>query len=401
MKAGWEVKPLSTLCVRVSVGHVGPTSQHYCEGGVPFLRTQNIGEDGLQLDDYKTITSDFHASLKKSQLLPGDLLLSRVITDVMKCGIVPIELGEANCANMILVRPAKDLLPEFLNYLIKSPVSQEYLLGKRVGSAQQVVNTGILKAWPIPIPPLEEQKQIVAVLDAAFEGLTRAKENAEANLQSARELFGSATDQVFASSGDWSQVAIQEFGEVFDGPHATPKTVDEGPLFLGISSLVDGRIELTKTRHVTETDFQKWTKRVVPRQNDVVFAYETRLGQIGLIPEGMKCCLGRRMGLVRLDETKIRPEYFVLCYLSPRFQRFIAEKTVKGATVDRISVKDFPSFPFPLPDIESQDLIIENLHAIRKQHDHLLVSCEVKLTDITDLRQSLLQKAFAGELTGG
>ncbi len=61
----------------------------------------------------------------------------------------------------------------------------------------------------------------------------------------------------FASMANWPRTPIKELGEVFDGPHATPQTVDKGPLFLGISSLDKGRIRLSETRHVTEDDFIK------------------------------------------------------------------------------------------------------------------------------------------------
>lgn len=292
---------------------------------------------------------------------------------------------------------AKDRLErDFLWY------SLLWLQPKIKGSAGAVfdsINKASIESLSIPIPPLEEQQRVVEVLDEAFEGLARARAHAEANIQNARELFDSAIDHVFEAASEWPSPEIASIGEVFDGPHATPKTVDEGPLFLGISSLVDGRIELTKTRHVTEEDFEKWTRRVTPRSGDVVFSYETRLGQVGLIPEDMRCCLGRRMGLIRLNPGMIDSEYFVLCYLSPTFQRFLKSKTIQGATVDRLSIKDFPNFPFPTPSQNRQAEIVSQIHAIRDLHDRLLGAAVTKLRDIDDLRQSLLEKAFAGELT--
>lgn len=251
----------------------------------------------------------------------------------------------------------------------------------------------------VPLPPLEEQKRIVAVLDQAFAALDRACALAEANLADAEELFPSVIAEIFSASESWRTCPISDVGAVFDGPHATPKTVDDGPLFLGISSLLDGRIALEKTRHVTEEDFIKWTRRVTPRAGDVVFSYETRLGQVGLIPEGMRCCLGRRMGLVRLNTSIVLPEYFVAYYLSPYFQNFLRDKTVLGATVDRISIKEFPSFPILIPSREKQAEIVSLIENVRKMHDAAVAMVSEKVRDLADLRQSLLQKAFAGELT--
>lgn len=164
--------------------------------------------------------------------------------------------------------------------------------------------------------------------------------------------------------GSWPLSTIGELGTVFDGPHATPKTVNEGPVFLGIGALQDGRINLGETRHVTLEDFEKWTKRVRPEPGDIVFSYETRLGQAALIPEGLECCLGRRMGLVRVNRDKINPRFFLYNYLSPGFQAFLRSRTVHGATVDRILLTEFPSFPFPCPDLGEQEAISALLGAL-------------------------------------
>jgi restriction endonuclease S subunit len=156
----------------------------------------------------------------------------------------------------------------------------------------------------------------------------------------------------------WEIKRLGEVAEVFDGPHATPKTVDSGPIFLGISSLQDGVINLGETRHLTAEDFQAWTRRVLPQPDDVVFSYETRLGQAAIIPEGLQCCLGRRMGLVRINKEAINPRFFLFQYLSPQYREFLDSKTVRGATVDRISIKEFPFFPVAVPPLLEQQRIV-------------------------------------------
>ena len=81
----------------------------------------------------------------------------------------------------------------------------------------------------------------------------------------------------------WEPQALDELVDIFDGPHATPKKIDDGPIFLGISSLKNGRLDLSDIAHVSEHDFTKWTRRVTPREGDVVFSYETRLGEAAQI----------------------------------------------------------------------------------------------------------------------
>src|SRR6266850_1895577 len=110
----------------------------------------------------------------------------------------------------------------------------------------------------------------------------------------------------------YDQVPLASVCEgIFDGPHATPKKTSRGPVFLGIWNLSQGRLDLSQTEHLSVEDFAKWTRRVIPQHGDLVFSYETRLGQAAMIPEGLDCCLGRRMGLIRPDRRRVNPRFLL------------------------------------------------------------------------------------------
>jgi type I restriction enzyme, S subunit len=157
---------------------------------------------------------------------------------------------------------------------------------------------------------------------------------------------------------------IRDFCEVFDGPHATPTKTKEGPYYLSISSLENGKIDLTKSAHISEKEFVRWTKRVTPQKGDLLFSYETRLGEAALMPDGIKACLGRRMGILRPDPQKVLPEYLLYSYLSPEFQGVIISNTITGATVDRLSLTDMPNFEMRIPAISEQKEIAAILSAL-------------------------------------
>ncbi len=192
----------------------------------------------------------------------------------------------------------------------------------------------------------------------------------------------------------WQTKSLGEVAEVYDGPHATPKTVGTGPIFLGISALRDGVIDLNETRHVTEEDFRQWTRRVKPQPNDVVFSYETRLGQAAIIPDGLECCLGRRMGLVRFDEDQVVPRFFLYQYLSPPFRDYLDSKTVRGATVDRISIREFPSFQIVVPPIPEQQRIVGILDEAFEGLARATTNVEQSLHNARALFESHLQSVF-------
>ena len=159
----------------------------------------------------------------------------------------------------------------------------------------------------------------------------------------------------------WREVAVGEIAEIFDGPHATPKKTDSGPVFLGISNLVNGRIDLSTTRHLSEDDYKTWTKRVTPVPGDVVFSYETRLGEVAAIPQGLRCCLGRRMGLLRPRKELVDADFLLYAYLGPRFQQTLQARTVQGSTVDRILLSELGSFPLEIPIEVSEQRAIAHI----------------------------------------
>ncbi len=158
---------------------------------------------------------------------------------------------------------------------------------------------------------------------------------------------------------EWTTIGA--VSTVFDGPHATPKKTDEGPYFLSISSLENGKLDLSKSAKLSEEDFTRWTRRVTPVEGDVLFSYETRLGEAALMPEGLKACLGRRMGLLRPDTRKVVPRYLLYTYLGPDFQKEIRSRTNSGATVDRLSLKELPDFPIRIPPFSEQVAIAQIL----------------------------------------
>lgn len=184
------------------------------------------------------------------------------------------------------------------------------------------------------------------------------------NTEQLSQLPKSHSENIEGDDGFNEVLSIGDIAEVFDGPHATPKKLETGPYFLSISSLNKGALDLSQSAHISEQDFQKWTKRVTPQPGDVLFSYETRLGEAAIMPSGVRACLGRRMGLLRPDQTKVMPEYLLYAYLSPAFQNTIEQRKIHGATVDRIALRELPSFSIRIPGLAEQRAVVDNLKAL-------------------------------------
>ena len=400
---GWQTKPLEKVTYLAGrIGWKGLTAKEYTDTGPLFLSVHSLNYgDWVDFRDANHITQERYDESPEIMLQANDVLICKDGAGIGKTGIIKSlpELATIN-SSLLLIRAQKDLLPKFLYYALSSPNFQRIVQERIEGATTPHLYQKDIRQFAISYPPLHEQKRIVAILDEAFEGIDAAIANTQANLAAARELFDSYLNAVFQQKREaWQGTTIGSIAEVYDGPHATPKTVDEGPIFLGITALENGSLKLDKTRHVTKEDFKKWTRRVTPQADDVVFSYETRLGQAAIIPQGIDCCLGRRMGLVRIKSDRMRPKFFLYQYLSKPFQDFLRSKTVQGATVDRIPLKEFPDFPVLVPELNLQDLLISDIEKIADYSSNLENSYQQKLNALHELKQSILAKAFRGELT--
>ncbi len=189
----------------------------------------------------------------------------------------------------------------------------------------------------------------------------------------------------------WEKLPIKDIcSGIYDGPHATPPPSDNGAIFLGISNFVNGQLDLSSIRYISENDLPKWTKRVTPQQNDIVFSYEATLNLYAIIPEGFRGCLGRRMALMRIDKSKANYKYIYYYMYSDAWRAVIQENTVLGATVDRIPLIKFPEFEIELPPLETQRRIASILSA----YDDLIENNQKQIKLLEEAAQRLYKEWF-------
>ena len=189
---------------------------------------------------------------------------------------------------------------------------------------------------------------------------------------------------------EWKTTRIRDVAEVYDGPHATPKKVEKGPWYLSISSLHRGQLDLSKSVHISEVDFPKWTRRVAPQVGDTLFSYETRLGQAAYWALEAEAALGRRMGLLRPKRGLIEPRYLCYAYLGPQFQEVIRQHTLSGATVDRIPVGEMPNWPILLPSLETQRAVLSVLNSI----DGLIENNRRRIEVLEEMARAIYREWF-------
>lgn len=273
--------------------------------------------------------------------------------------------------------------PLFIYYLLHSMDFMAY----NSGGVQPMLNRNYIKDVPVFLPEPSGQQAIAEVL-GALDGKIALNKRIRAT---SINLAGACYEAV-GSSGE--PKLIGDVAALFDGPHATPQKTESGPWFLSISSLKNGFLDLAESAHLSEEDFPRWTRRVQPEAGDVLFSYETRLGDAALMPPGVRGSLGRRMALLRSKSPSISGALLLHAYLSPVFQDEIKRRTVYGATVDRLPLAEMPGWRIPLPAEGERMRLSARLEAL---HATVTQTANENRT-LADLRDTLLPQLLSGKL---
>jgi len=173
----WKLVPCESLCEMLTVGVVVKPSSYYVESGVPAFRSFNVREDRLVTNDLVFFSKQANdGPLSKSRLQEGDMLIVRTGYPGTSC-VVPKEYNGANCIDLVIARPNRTLvLSDFLSRFFNSAAGKQQALRVKVGLAQQHLNVGAVRRTLILLPPLPEQRDIVAQL-AAVDAKLAAEES--------------------------------------------------------------------------------------------------------------------------------------------------------------------------------------------------------------------------------
>jgi len=194
---GWDDRKLYSLCREITVGYVGPMAREYKESGVTFLRSQNIRPFRVSLENVLFISREFDEKIAKSRLRPGDVAVVRTGYPGT-AAVIPASLPEVNCADLVIVRPSREVEPQFLAAFFNSSYGKQHVSGKVVGAAQKHFNIGAAKETVLHLPPLQEQRRIIAKFDGLATETQRLESISQRKLAALGELKKSLLHEAFS-----------------------------------------------------------------------------------------------------------------------------------------------------------------------------------------------------------
>jgi len=398
MKQGWEIKKLGEVCNFVRGPFGGSLKKNiFKTDGFAVYEQQHAIYDQFDKVRYFIDEKKFN-EMKRFEVNPGDLIMSCSGT-MGKIAIVPknIRMGIINQA-LLKLRPTKNLLGVFLKLWMQSERFQDSLKEYSGGAAiQNVASVAILKQIEIQLPVLKVQQRIVSILDKAFAAIDKAKDNAEQNLKNAQELFDSYLQSVFKNKGyDWEEKKIIDITtQLGDGLHGTPKYTDNGEYyFINGNNLSNGKIIFKEnTKRVSEFEYEKYKKNLNKRS--ILVSINGTLGNVAFY-NNEKIILGKSACYFNLKENI--DKYYIKYFMSSPYFFNYAHKEATGATIKNVSLKSMRDFNVPVPSIKTQQAIVQKLDSLSAETKRLEAIYKKKIEDLEELKKSILQKAFSGEL---
>ena len=262
------------------------------------------------------------------------------------------------------------------------------------------MNLSLIKNIRIPLPPLEEQRRIVAVLDEAFEGLDRARVHAQANLQDSRELFESYLTDLFTHPDpSWETTQLSRFCEKITVGHVGPmakRYTASGTPFLRSQNVRPFEIDLTDVKYIDDA-FMNELKKSKLRPGDVAIVRTGYPGTCAVIPDDLEVANCADLVIARTG-SKLNPHFLALLLNSSYGKKLVAGAAV-GAAQKHFNVGAAKRAVFPFPPLETQERLVEQARDLRAATLDLEMIASAKSANLDNLRQSFLQRAFSGELT--
>ncbi len=398
---GWEIKKLIDVCLVERGSSPRPIKDFITDddNGVNWIK---IGDTkGVDKYIYSTRQKITKVGAEKSRYVKeGDFILSNSMS-FGKPYIMKID-GFIHDGWFVL-RLFDFVDTEYFFQLLSSPFVNNQFHKLASGSVVKNISGDLVKKVVLPIPPLPEQKRIVAILDKAFTATAKAKANAEQNLKNSKELFESYLQSVFENKGKgWEEKTLGEVCSLItDGKHGNCENeVNSGYYFLSAKDVRNNTLLFNNGRQITKKDFHETHQRTDLKPGDICLINTgATIGRIAFAPNDLrtfKTTFQKSVAVIKTIKHSIDNHYCRYLLVSD-LKKLV--KVSSGTAVPNLLLGDLRKHKINLPkSLKEQKTIVEKLDALSTETKKLETIYQKKIEDLEEFKKSILQKAFNGEL---
>lgn len=293
-----------------------------------------------------------------------------------------------------VIRPYRNIIiDEWVVYFLNFSDLSKYITGLTVPK----LNQGKLKIIEIPLPPLPEQQRIVKILDKAFVAIDKAKQNAEKNLRNAKEVFENYLQGVL-SDKKWSIVKLDDVCTKVEYGSSS-KSSDDGDLpVLRMGNIQNGRFIWDDLKY---SNNEEDNKKYLLKHDDVLFNRTNSpelVGKTAIYKSEMPAIFAGYLIRIHRKKDLLNADYLNYYLNSQMAKKYGDTVVISSVNQANINGKKLKTYPIPLPPIEKQEQIVNELDSLSLEVIKLSDIYRSKLANLSELKKTILQKAFRGKL---
>jgi type I restriction enzyme S subunit len=316
--------------------------------------------------------------------------------NVGRVGRFPKELLPAYINQRVCrVMPKNEKLDtNFLFHFLNSDVFENEAIKNSAGAAQLNLSTKWLGDFEIPLPNLATQQRIAAILDQADAIIQNNRAIVQKYDALTQSLFLDMFGDPVKNEKGWEIRKMEEISlKITDGTHQSPKFLKEGIPFLLVSNIVNNKINYKTNKFISEEDFETLNKRTPIEIGNILLTSVGSYGNPAIIESQMKFAFQRHIAFIKPNHSMIN-YHFLFHFLKSDLIKREIDKKVKGAAQKTYNLVELKKLRIILPTITLQNQFAERVAVIEAQKQQ----AQLELAKSEELFQSLLQRAFKGEL---
>ncbi len=392
----WEEKKLQNISKKIGSGSTPRGGEKvYQDSGIPFIRSQNVNNNRLTLDNITYISEEINQDMNNSIVLPRDILLNITGASIGRSCVVPEAFNEGNVnQHVCIIRLKEDSTPDFIQPLLSSDIGQKLIYQGQTGSGREGINFQSIGSFKLYLPTLPEQQKIASFLtavDSKIEQLNKKQSLLQAYKKGVMQQIFSQKIRFKADDGsefpEWEEKKLGNLGTFKGGgtPSTSNKDYWTGDIpWISSSDLIEQDIhKININRFISKTAVKESATKIIPK-NSILFVSRVGVGKIA-ISKSELCTSQDFTNLILINKNS---GYFIGYYFLSKKNLLI--RYSQGTSIKGFTANDIKALKLNLPSNPEQRKIATFLTSIDTKIDQ-----NNKQLEQTKLfKKALLQQMF-------